>query len=143
MQFCTTEEPSPVFIICLGPQIVRKISVNRLLEGPIRSMLNFHCVGWNYDAPASPQPTAPQQRAAYTHSLPLTTTTMSTTETTSNTATLAYPEAAHTALASSSINTQPKPISAMSVTDPAVDNQQGAMRLRGGCIPCPVSATAF
>lgn len=36
------------------------------------------------------------------------------------------------------INTQPAPAASMN-TNGSKDNQNKAMRLRGGCIPCPVS----
>ncbi|CAA7263708.1 unnamed protein product [Cyclocybe aegerita] len=55
------------------------------------------------------------------------------------------PAQTHVSISRKSIDEQPAPVQTMSVRPTPEkkegESQQGAMRLRGGCIPCPVRIT--
>jgi hypothetical protein len=82
--------------------------------------------------------TSPQlhtlSRKSCTPSLSTLTITMQPTTTT--TAAPSYPPSAHTTTPSSA---QPAPSPTMAVSQEPAKKEKEAMRLRGGCIPCPVS----
>ncbi len=66
----------------------------------------------------------------------------------SSSTTVTYPPAAHlsTDQPAAVTHTQPAPVAAMSLDPASRDNAQQAHkaeRIRGGCIPCPVSPAAF